>query len=85
MAKIIDLGNGYARLENYGSPYASLTFPLTLSRVRQLHAENHINDDEAKDALTMIGFEPREAAWFVALDSVDLEEIGRKHYGLGAI
>lgn len=83
--RIIDLGNGYARLEGYGSPYASLIFPLTSYRVRRLHVEGHINDDEVTDALIMVGFEPREAAFLVAVDNIDLVEIGRKYYGLGTV
>ena len=81
MARIIDLGNGYGRLEGYGSRYASLIFPLTLSGVRRLYAEAYLSRDEFQQALLDIGFSEREAAWFTTLDGVVLKEIARKYYG----
>ena len=81
MTRIIDLGNGYGRVEGYGSEYASLTFPLNTYAIRQLHVEGHINDKGATDALIMVGFEPRAASWLVTLDNIDLVQIGRKFYG----
>ena len=81
MARIIDLGNGYARLEEYGSEYASLTFPLTISGVRRLYVEAYLTRDEFQQALLDIGLSEQEAAWFTTLDSVCLKEIARKYYG----
>ena len=70
MARVIDLGNGYGRVEGYGSPYASLTFPLTLYGVRRLHAEGYLSRDELQQTLLDRGYSEKEAAWLVALASV---------------
>ena len=72
MARIIDLGNGYGRLEGYGSPYASLTFPLTLYGVRRLYAKGHLDRDELQQALLDMGYSEQQAAWLVAVTSVTI-------------
>lgn len=74
MAKIIDLGNGYGRIKGYRSRYASLTFPLTLSTVRKLHAREIISDDEANRVFSVMGYEPVQVKWLVALGNVTTEQ-----------
>ena len=85
MTRIIDLGNGYARLENYGSPYASLTFPLTLTRIRKLHAKEVISDEEARDILAEMGYSLPEMKWIVALGKITTEQWKARVNGLGTI
>lgn len=74
MTKIIDLGNGYGRVEGYGSKYASLTFPLTLSGVRRLHAKEVISDEEAQDILLRMGYALPETEWVVAIGKISTEQ-----------
>ena len=85
MTKIIDLGNGYARLERYGSPYASLIFLLTLARVRRFYAEGYLSKYEFHQALLDMGYSEREAAWFVALGSVTVEQWKERAHGYRTI
>lgn len=85
MARIIDFGNGYARLEGYGSKYASLTFPLTLSRLRWLYVKGYLSRDELQQTLLDVGYSEQEAAWIVALSSVTVEQWKGKVDGLGTV
>ena len=73
MTRIIDLGNGYGRVEGYGSPYASLTFPLTLSMVQRLYVKGYLSRDEFQQALLDKGYSEERAAWLVAIVSVPVE------------
>lgn len=85
MNRIIDLGNGYGRLEGYDSKYASLIFPLTFSRVRWLHAMGYIDDDELRTILLSMGYDLSVAKLSVALGKVKVatrEEVLR---GMGSI
>ena len=79
--RIIDLGNGYGRLEGYGSRYASLTFPLTLLRIRKLHAQEVISDDEARAILLEMGLEPSQVKWAIALGKISTEQWKARVYG----
>ena len=85
MTRIVDLNNGYARLENYGSPYASLIFLLTLARVRRFYAEGYLSKYEFHQALLDMGYSEKEAAWFVALGGVTVEQWKERAHGLGTI
>lgn len=74
MTKIIDLKNGYGMIENYGSRYASLIFPLTLSRVRRLHAKEVISDTEAQIVLLKMGYDLPQTKWIVAVGKINTEQ-----------
>ena len=74
MAKIIDLGNGYGRLENYGSPYASLTFPLNSVSLGKLYVTGYLSRDEYLQALLDVGYDAKVAEWKVAVASVTTEQ-----------
>lgn len=74
MTKIIDLGNGYGRLDEYRSKYASLTFPLTLSRIRRLHTQKDINNTDMFHILGEMGYRLSEIKLFVAVDNITVEQ-----------
>ena len=85
MTRIIDLGNGYGRLEGYGSEYASLTFPLNSDGLGGLYAKGYISQDEFQQALFDIGHDEESAAWLVAIASVTVEQWKAKVYGYRTI
>ena len=85
MTRIIDLGNGYGRVEGYGSPYASLTFPLTPTWIRKLHARGIIDDTEVRLILLEMGFELSQVRWAIALGKVSTEQWKAKVYGYRTI
>lgn len=70
MARVVDLGNGYGRIEKYRSEYASLTFPLTIRAVRQLYAQGIIDHDEAQAVLTDVSCNLSTITWSLAVSSV---------------
>jgi len=74
MGRIIDLGNGYGRLGGYSSLCASLTFPLTIHRVREFYVKGYVDRNEYQQALLDMGYTEEEVAWFTALDSVTVAE-----------
>jgi len=71
MARIIDLSNGYGRLEGYPSKCGSLTFPLNQTRLRRLHVEGYLSDVELWDILTRMGYCQAYIKWVIALDKVE--------------
>ena len=73
MATITDLGNGHGRLEQFGSEYASLIFPLTRTSICRLHNQGYLDRDEATQALLDIGHTIHQAKWFVGLAGVTVE------------
>lgn len=85
MTKIIDLGNGYGRIEGYHSKYASLTFPLTLSKIRRLHAMGYISNDELQEILLEMEYSPSEVKLLVAIGSVTVKQWRERAHGLGII
>jgi len=84
-SEIIDMGNGYGRLTEYNSRYATLTFPLGLYRLRRLNLEGYISDAALRDILGRMGYEPREVEWIFALGRLKIVEWRGVARGLGII
>ena len=85
MSKIIDLGNGYGRVEGYTSKYASLTFPLTKRYLGKLYVTGCISKDEYRQALLDVGYSTEAAEWAAAVASVTTEQWKARVNGLGTI
>ena len=85
MTRIIDLGNGYGRLENYGSPYVTLTFPLTLSRMLRLYIKGYLSKSELQQTLLNMGYDKWEVAWAIARSSVTVEQWKARVHGYRTI
>lgn len=74
MAKVIDLGNGYGRIEGYPSEYANLTFPLTRSKILKLYALGVLNGDETTHVLLKMGYEFSTVRWSKAIAALTTEQ-----------
>lgn len=74
MARVIDLGNGYGRVEGYTSPYASLTFPLGRLHLGKLYVTGYLSKDEYIHELRKAGHTVQFAEWAAAVASVTTEE-----------
>lgn len=85
MTEIIDLKNGYGRIEGVTSPYASLTFPLTKLGILRLYITGLISEDEAIEALLNLGYEMPAVKWVVAVANVTTEQWIEAAHGLGAV
>lgn len=85
MAKIIDLGNGYGRIEGYPSQYASLTFPLTRFQILRLYIMGILSQDETKATLLEMGYEWSAINWAIAVANVTTEQWKEAINGMGTI
>lgn len=85
MTEIINLGNGYGRVDGYPSPKSSLIFPFTLSQVRRLYHAGVLSSDELQLALLDMKYDEEQASLIVTIsEAIERYERGET-YGLGTV